>query len=310
MRILVALGGNALLRRGEPMTAEAQRANVQIAATALAAIHPGNQLVITHGNGPQVGLLALQGAAYNPDEVYPLDVLGAQTEGMIGYMIEQELGNLLPFEVPFATILTMVEVDRDDPGFKNPTKFIGPIYSESDAERLKADKGWAMKKDGDKWRRVVASPQPKQIFEVRPIRWLLEQGTIVIAAGGGGIPTVYEPGRRLRGIEAVIDKDLCSELLARQLDADVYIMATDADAVFLDWGKPAAKAFRRANPKAMRDFSFPAGSMGPKVDAACHFAEATGKAAAIGALKDLAAILRGEAGTTITSAASGIEWAR
>jgi carbamate kinase len=309
MRILVALGGNALLRRGEPMTAEAQRANVQIAATALAAIYPGNQLVITHGNGPQVGLLALQGAAYNPDEVYPLDVLGAQTEGMIGYMIEQELGNLLPFEVPFATILTMVEVDRDDPGFKNPTKFIGPVYSETDAERLKADKGWAMKKDGDKWRRVVASPQPKQIFEVRPIRWLLEQGTIVIAAGGGGIPTVYEPGRRLRGIEAVIDKDLCSELLARQLDADFYIMATDADAVFLDWGKPTAKAFRRASPKAMRDFSFPAGSMGPKVDAACHFAETTRKAAAIGALKDLAAIIRGEAGTTITSAVSGVEWA-
>ena len=310
MRILVALGGNALLRRGEPMTAEAQRANVQIAATSLAAIYPGNQLVITHGNGPQVGLLALQGAAYNPDEVYPLDVLGAQTEGMIGYMIEQELGNLLPFEVPFATILTMVEVDRDDPGFKNPTKFIGPVYSESDAERLKADKGWAMKKDGDKWRRVVASPQPKQIFEIRPIRWLLEQGTIVIAAGGGGIPTVYEPGRRLRGIEAVIDKDLCSELLARQLEADFYIMATDADAVFVDWGEPTAKAFRRASPKAMRDFSFPAGSMGPKVDAACHFAEATGKAAAIGALKDLAAIIRGEAGTTITSAVSGVDWAR
>ena len=310
MRILVALGGNALLRRGEPMTAEAQRANVQIAATSLAAIYPGNQLVITHGNGPQVGLLALQGAAYNPDEVYPLDVLGAQTEGMIGYMIEQELGNLLPFEVPFATILTMVEVDRDDPGFKNPTKFIGPVYSEGDAERLKAEKGWAMKKDGDKWRRVVASPQPKQIFEIRPIRWLLEQGTIVIAAGGGGIPTVYEPGRRLRGIEAVIDKDLCSELLARQLEADFYIMATDADAVFVDWGKPTAKAFRRASPKAMRDFSFPAGSMGPKVDAACHFAEATGKAAAIGALKDLAAIIRGEAGTTITSAVSGVDWAR
>ncbi len=310
MRILVALGGNALLRRGEPMTAEAQRANVQIAAVALAAIYPGNQLVITHGNGPQVGLLALQGAAYNPDELYPLDVLGAQTEGMIGYMIEQELGNLLPFEVPFATILTMVEVDGDDPGFKNPTKFIGPVYSESDAERLKADKGWAMKKDGDKWRRVVASPLPKQIFEIRPIRWLLVHGTVVIAAGGGGIPTVYEPGRRLRGIEAVIDKDLCSELLARQLDADIYIMATDADAVFLDWGKPTAKAFRRANPKAMRDYSFPAGSMGPKVEAASHFAEATGKAAAIGALKDLAAILRGEAGTTITSAVSSVEWAR
>ena len=309
MRIVVALGGNALLRRGEPMTAETQRTNVKIAATALAAIHPGNELVITHGNGPQVGLLALQGAAYKPDEAYPLDVLGAQTEGMIGYMIEQELGNLLPFEVPFATILTMVEVDPDDPGFKNPTKFIGPVYSDADAERLKADKGWTMKKDGDKWRRVVASPLPKQIFEIRPIKWLLEKGTIVIAAGGGGIPTVYEPGRVLCGIEAVIDKDLCSELLARQLEADFFIMATDAKAVFLDWGKPTAKAFRHASPKAMRNFSFPAGSMGPKVDAACRFAEATGKKAAIGALSDLKSILEGGAGTTIVAGDSDIEWA-
>jgi carbamate kinase len=309
MRIVVALGGNALLRRGEPMTAEAQRANVQTAAVALAAIYPGNELVITHGNGPQVGLLALQGAAYKPEEIYPLDVLGAETEGMIGYMIEQELGNLLPFEVPFATMLTMVEVDRDDPGFANPTKFIGPVYSETDAARLKAEKGWSLKMDGDKWRRVVPSPQPKRIFELRPIRWLLEKGTIVIAAGGGGIPTVYEPGGKLRGIEAVIDKDLCSELLARELDADFFIMATDADAVFCDWGKPSAKAFRRASPKAMRDYSFPAGSMGPKVDAACHFAEMSGKRAAIGALKDLPAILRGEAGTTITTGAPGIEWA-
>jgi carbamate kinase len=309
MRILVALGGNALLRRGEPMTADAQRANVQIAAVALAAIHPGNELVITHGNGPQVGLLALQGAAYKPDEAYPLDVLGAQTEGMIGYMIEQELGNLLPFEVPFATMLTMVEVDANDPGFRNPTKFIGPVYADADAERLKAEKGWAMKLDGDKWRRVVASPQPKQIFEVRPMKWLLEKGAIIIAAGGGGIPTVYAEGRKLRGIEAVIDKDLCSELLARQLDCDFFIMATDADAVFVDWGKPNAKAFRRASPAAMRQYSFPAGSMGPKVDAACHFAEATGKQAAIGSLKDLPAILRGQAGTIISAATSTIEWA-
>ena len=309
MRILVALGGNALLRRGEPMTAEAQRANVRIAAEALAAIHPGNQLVITHGNGPQVGLLALQGAAYKPDEVYPLDVLGAQTEGMIGYMIEQELGNLLPFEVPFATILTMVEVDRNDPGFQNPTKFIGPVYSDADAGRLKAEKGWAMKKDGDKWRRVVASPQPKRIFEIRPIKWMLEKGTIVIAAGGGGIPTVYEPGRKLAGIEAVIDKDLCSELLARELEADLFIMATDADAVFLDWGKPTAKAIRRASPGAMKSYQFPAGSMGPKVDAACSFAEATGKAAAIGALKDLPSICRQQAGTTISKSASGVAFA-
>jgi carbamate kinase len=309
VRIVVALGGNALLKRGQPMTAEAQRANVQIAAAALAEIYPGNELVITHGNGPQVGLLALQGAAYKPEEVYPLDVLGAQTEGMIGYMIEQELGNLLPFEVPFATILTMVEVDPADPGFASPTKFIGPVYSADEAERLKAEKGWVMKQDGDKWRKVVASPQPKQIFEVRPIRWLLEKGTIVIAAGGGGIPTVYEPGRKLRGIEAVIDKDLCSELLAHQLEADFFLMATDADAVFVDWGKPTAKAFRRASPAAMRDYEFPAGSMGPKVAAACHFAETTGKKSAIGALSDLAAILRGEAGTTIANSVRDIEWA-
>jgi carbamate kinase len=301
MRIVVALGGNALLRRGEPMTAEAQRANVKIAATALAGIYPGNELVITHGNGPQVGLLALQGAAYKPEEAYPLDVLGAETEGMIGYMIEQELGNLLPFEVQFATILTMVEVDPNDPGFENPTKFIGPTYAEADAQRLNADKGWTMKKDGDKWRRVVASPLPKQIFEIMPIKWLLEKGTIVIAAGGGGIPTAYEPGRVLKGVEAVIDKDLCSELLARQLNADFFIMATDVEAVFVDWGKPTAKALRHASPATMREFSFPAGSMGPKVDAACRFAEMTGRKAAIGALRDLNSILRGEAGTTVSA---------
>lgn len=309
MRILVALGGNALLRRGEPMTAEAQRANVRVAAAALAAIYPENELIITHGNGPQVGLLALQGTAYNPDEVYPLDVLGAQTEGMIGYMIEQELGNILPFEVPFATILTMVEVDSGDPAFNDPTKFIGPVYSAADADTLKAEKGWVFKQDGNKWRRVVASPQPKRIFEVRPIKWLLEKGTVVIAAGGGGIPTVYEPGRQLRGIEAVIDKDLCSELLARQLEADLFIMATDAEAVFTDWGLPSARAIRRAAPAVMRTFSFPAGSMGPKVDAACHFAEVTGKSAAIGALKDLPDILLGRAGTTVTPSISGLEWA-
>jgi carbamate kinase len=309
MRIVVALGGNALLRRGEPMTAEAQRANVKIAATALAAIQPGNEMLITHGNGPQVGLLALQGNAYKPDELFPLDVLGAETEGMIGYMIEQELGNLLPFDVPFATILTMVEVDAGDPGFKNPTKFIGPVYDEAEAKRLAKEKNWSMKPDGAKWRRVVASPLPKRIFEIRPIRWLLERGTVVIAAGGGGIPTVYESNRQLRGIEAVIDKDLCSELLARELAADLFIMATDVEAVFIDWGKPAARAVRLATPQKMRSFEFPAGSMGPKVDAACRFAEATGKRAAIGALKDLPAILRGEAGTTIDAAASALAWA-
>ncbi len=194
-------------------------------------------------------------------------------------------------------------------GFKDPTKFVGPVYSEAESKSLAAEKGWTMKKDGDKWRRVVPSPLPKRIFEIRPMKWLLEKGTVVIAAGGGGIPTVYQPGRVLSGIEAVIDKDLCSELLARELKADGFIMATDADAVFLDWGKPTAKAFRRASPKAMREFSFPAGSMGPKVEAACHFAEATGKIAAIGALKDLPSMLSGTAGTTIATAASGVEWA-
>src|SRR5215510_7528239 len=171
MRIVVALGGNALLRRGEPMTAEVQRRNIKVAAEAMAPVAREHQLVISHGNGPQVGLLALQGAAYKPEEAYPLDVLGAETEGMIGYMIEQELGNLLPFEVPFATLLTMVEVDGNHPAFQDPTKFVGPIYEEADANRIRADKGWVFKLDGKKWRRVVPSPQPKRIFEIRPIRW-------------------------------------------------------------------------------------------------------------------------------------------
>ena len=288
------------------MTAEAQRENVVVAARALAELHPGNELVVTHGNGPQVGLLALQGQAYNPKELYPLDVLGAETEGMIGYMIEQEMGNLMPFEVPFATMLTMVEVDADDPGFKNPTKFIGPVYPKAEADRLASEKGWVFKQDGDKWRRVVGSPKPKRIFEIRPIRWLLEKGAIVIAAGGGGIPTVYDKDGKLRGIEAVIDKDFCSELLARELEADLFIMATDADAVFVDWAKPNARAIKSATPDAIAQFSFPAGSMGPKVEAACNYARATGKRAAIGALKDLATIARGEAGTTISSDAKGV----
>jgi carbamate kinase len=258
-------------------------------------------LVISHGNGPQVGLLALQGAAYEAVEAYPLDVLGAETEGMIGYMIEQELGNLLPFDVPFATLLTMVEVSGDDPGFKNPTKFVGPIYEKPEADRIAAEKGWIFKADGAKWRRVVPSPVPKRIFEIRPVKWLLERGTIVICAGGGGIPTMYEPGadRKLAGVEAVIDKDLCSALLARELDADLLVMLTDADAVYADWGKPTQRPIRSTSPNALAGISFAAGSMGPKVDAACRFAAATGKPAAIGALADLNRIIAGEAGTTV-----------
>lgn len=307
MRIVIALGGNALLRRGQPLTATAQRENVKTAATALAKVASENELVVTHGNGPQVGLLALQGAAYKPEEAYPLDVLGAETEGMIGYMIEQELGNLLPPEVPFATILTMIEVDTKDSAFANPTKFIGPVYEESEARRLAKEKDWTIKQDGDKWRRVVASPLPKRIFEIKPIKWLLERETIVICAGGGGIPTAYDENRKLHGVEAVIDKDLASELLARELNADLYIMATDADAVYLDWGTPEARGIKRAAPASMKQHEFAAGSMGPKVEAACQFAELTGKAAAIGALADLPDIIVGTAGTTIIGQVNGIE---
>ena len=311
MLIVTALGGNALLRRGEALSAENQRRNVRIAAESLAPVAREHDLVVGHGNGPQVGLLALQGAAYAKVETYPLDVLGAQTEGMIGYMIEQELGNLLPFERPFATLLTMVEVDPKDPAFGDPTKFIGPVYAKDEADRLAAEKGWVFKQDGDKWRRVVASPEPKRIFELRPIKWLLERNTIVIAAGGGGIPAAYGPEgeRKLSGIECVIDKDLATELLARELGADLFVMLTDADAVYVDWGKPTQRAIRKASPDALSAMSFAAGSMGPKVQAACRFARLTGKRAAIGELSQLQRIIAGEAGTTVSGDEQGVVYA-
>lgn len=310
MLIVTALGGNALLRRDQELTAENQRANVRIACEALAGIAGDNQLVITHGNGPQVGLLDLQQSANGHLGSYPFDVLGAETEGMIGYMIEQELGNVLPFERPIATLLTMIEVDPADLAFQNPTKFIGPGYPKTDADRLATEKGWTFKQDGLKWRRVVPSPDPKRIFELRPIKWLLEHDTIVIAAGGGGIPTMYEPGadRKLVGVECVIDKDLASSLLARQLAADVLVMLTDADAVYADWGTPVQRAIRLASPEALRSMDFPAGSMRPKVDAACRFANATGRRAVIGALADLPRIISGDAGTTVSTAADGIDF--
>lgn len=303
MRIVVALGGNALLKRGEPMTHEVQRANIRVAAQALAPVAAQHELVLAHGNGPQVGLLALQASAYKDVEAYPLDVLGAQTEGMIGYMIEQELGNLLPFEVPFATILTMVEVDPNDPAFHNPTKFVGPIYDQEQADRLQAEKGWTFKLDGARWRRVVPSPLPKRIFEIRPIKWMLEKGTIVICAGGGGIPTMYEPDKHrwLSGIEAVIDKDLASELLAREVEADLFVIATDVDGVYVDWGTPEQRRLGWMTPEELKALKFPAGSMGPKVDAAIQFVERTGKRAAIGALADIEKIVAGEAGTNVAA---------
>ena len=307
MRLVIALGGNTLLRRGEAMTAENQRENVRIACEQIAKVAPGNELVIAHGNGPQVGLLALQGNAYDPANPYPLDVLGAETEGMIGYMIEQELGNLLPFEVPFATILTQVEVDSADPAFKTPTKPIGPVYPKEEAERLAAEKGWSIAPDGDKFRRVVASPRPQRIFEIRPVKWLLEKGSVVICAGGGGIPTMYEDGK-LHGVEAVIDKDLCSALLAEQLASDLLVIATDVDAAYIDWGKPTQKAIAQAHPDELERLGFAAGSMGPKVMAACEFARNTGKIAVIGSLANIEAIVQGTSGTRISTAEAGLSY--
>ena len=304
MRVVVALGGNALLKRGEPMTAGVQRANVRTAVQQLAPVAMHHELVLSHGNGPQVGLLALQAAAYEDVEAYPLDVLGAQTEGMIGYMLEQELGNLLPFEVPLATILTMIEVDPDDPAFGDPTKFVGPVYTQERADALGAEKGWIFKRDGDYWRRVVPSPEPKQIFELDPIRWLLEKKTIVICAGGGGVPTMYDRARErwLTGVEAVIDKDLASELLARELDADLLVMATDVDGVYADWGTPEQRRLEKVTLEELRAYAFPEGSMGPKVEAAARFVERAGKRAAIGSLADIERIVEGTAGTQIVGA--------
>lgn len=306
MRIVVALGGNALLKRGEPMTAEVQRENVRVACHALAPVALSHELAISHGNGPQVGLLALQAAAYHEVETYPLDVLGAQTEGMIGYMIEQELGNVLPEETPLATVLTMVEVDPADPAFSHPTKFVGPLYDQAQADAIAAEKGWAFARDGESWRRVVASPEPKRIFEIRPIRWLLERGVVVICAGGGGVPTMFGAGcdeHTLCGVEAVVDKDLASELLARELDADLLVMATDVDGVYCDWGTPAQRRLGTVTPAQLRACGdFTAGSMGPKVEAAIRFVEHTGGRAAIGALADIAGIVDGSAGTNVVPA--------
>jgi carbamate kinase len=312
MRLVVALGGNALLRRGQVMSVDNQRANVRTACERLAPIAAAHELVISHGNGPQIGLLALEEAAYEDAPDAPLDVLGAETQGMIGYLVEQELGNRLPFEKPIASLLTMIEVDPADPAFAEPTKPIGPLYGTDDAAKLVAERGWAFKADGNAMRRVVPSPAPRRIFEHRPIRWLLEQGCVVICAGGGGIPTAYGSDRQLSGIEAVIDKDHASALLARDIDADRLIMATDATAAFVGFGTPEQRAIIRAHPDALLDryaSEFAAGSMLPKIVAACDFARAGGKEAVIGALTDIGAMLEGSAGTRITSDADGVELA-
>ena len=308
MRIVIALGGNALLRRGEPLTAGNQRHNVEIAAEALAPLARDHDLVISHGNGPQVGLLALQCAAYSPDEATPLDLLDAETEGMIGYLIEQELANRLPAEKRTACLLTQIEVDPKDPAFRKPSKPIGPLYDEAEARRLAEARGWCVAPDGDRYRRVVASPQPRRILELGVIEQLVELGVIVICAGGGGIPVVRRADGGLMGVEAVIDKDLASALLARQLKADAFLMLTDVATVEQGWGTPDARAIRRATPHEIGKLTFAAGSMAPKVQAAREFVAGREGIAGIGRLDAVAEILAGEAGTLITHDADGIEW--
>ncbi len=301
--MVAALGGNALLKREEPLTAEAQRANVKRAADALATIvRAGHRLVITHGNGPQVGLLALQGASYKPDEAYPLDVLGAETEGMIGYMIEQELENALGHDRPVATLLTQIVVDARDPAFGKPTKFVGPVYEREEAETRAKAAGWTIAADGPKWRRVVASPKPVEIPDLRVLRLLLDQGVIVICAGGGGIPVVRRGDGSLIGIEAVIDKDAASALLARQLGADALLLLTDVDGVYRDFGTDQAARIAELTGSEARALDAPAGSMGPKLHAGADFAT-RGRFTGIGRLEDAIAILDGRAGTHIASGA-------
>jgi carbamate kinase len=309
MRIVVALGGNALLRRGQPLSASNQLENIKRVAVQLARVAQKHQMVLTHGNGPQVGLLALQSAAYTEVETYPLDVLGAQTEGMIGYLLEQELANLLPVTSTVTTLLTRVEVNPLDPAFERPTKPIGPVYTQAQAEQGVQQKNWSIAPDGKGFRRVVASPQPLRVIGLEAIRWLMERGALVIAAGGGGIPVAAAPGSRaLHGVEAVIDKDLCAGLLARELAADCLIIATDVAAVYTDWGMPSQQALGRVTPKELAQHSFPVGSMGPKVGAASQFVKDTGKRAVIGSLDDIEAMLLegvGGAGTQVYPDAGG-----
>jgi carbamate kinase len=303
MRILVALGGNALLRRGQPAEAGNQQRNVEDAAAGLAELAAEHELVITHGNGPQVGLLALQSESYRSVHPYPLDVLGAESEGMVGHLLELALRNHLP-DREIATLLTETVVDPDDPAFGEPSKPIGPVYTATEAARLGAERGWILGRDGQGHRRLVPSPEPRAISELRALRTLVDAGVLVICAGGGGIPVTIAADGRLRGVEAVVDKDLTAALLARRLDADLLLMLTDVDAIYLGWGGADEHPLREVTAEHLRGIEFAAGSMGPKVEGACRFVAATGGSAAIGALQDAAAIVRGEAGTRVVSQTS------
>lgn len=306
MRIVAALGGNALLKRGEPMTAEAQHTNVRIAAAALADLARDHQIVVAHGNGPQVGLMALRSAAYDPGNPWPLDVLGAETEGMIGYLIEQELMNALPPDSECATLLTRVEVDPADAAFDQPTKPIGPVYNAEKAELARAEHGWSMAEEsGGGFRRVVPSPLPIAIPGLGSIRRLVEAGICVICAGGGGIPVARGKYGAMEGVEAVIDKDRTSALLARSLEADILLMLTDVEAVFSGWGGRDQAAIGATSPDALDAMAFEAGSMAPKIASACDFVRGGGIMAGIGRLQDARAIVEGRSGTQVRAARAG-----
>lgn len=297
MRLVIALGGNALLPRGQRLEFETQQRSAAAAATALAPVIRRHEVVLTHGNGPQVGLLALQSEAYPEVSEYPLDVLVAETEGMIGYILETELDRFL--DTPIITMLSRTVVSADDPAFQDPTKPIGPVYEDSvELRKLAAERGWDLRPDGDAIRRVVASPDPIRIIQSSLVGTLLDSGVLVICAGGGGIPVVEEDGHT-HGVEAVVDKDLASSLLAVELGADMFICLTDVDGVYEDWDRPERHLIRRESTDWFRARRFAAGSMGPKIEAACRFVETAGAPAAIGRLEDVAAVVEGQAGTVI-----------
>ena len=300
MRIVVALGGNALLKRGEPLTAENQRRNMRQAAGQLAAIAKGHELVLVHGNGPQVGLLALEADAYKDVPSYPLDILGAESQGMIGYVIAQELQAELA-DRSIATLITRTVVDGEDPAFQTPTKPIGPVYTAEQAKELASARSWHMVDEGKAgWRRVVASPRPREIVELSAISTLLSSGAMVICAGGGGVPVIPREGGGLSGVEAVIDKDRAAALLAHRLKADRLVILTDVDGVFAGWGTPDQTLITEIKAAEADGSGYAAGSMGPKVEAAAYFAQEAGKTASIGSLSRALAVFEGEAGTHIT----------
>jgi carbamate kinase len=306
MVIVIALGGNALLSRGEPLEADIQRKNVQLFSTSIAELAKEHQIIICHGNGPQVGLLALSMEAYGKVSPYPLDVLDAESQGMIGYLIQQGVGNLV--SKPVVTILSQVAVDIGDAAFNDPSKPIGPVYLKEQAKAISAELGWTIKPDGKYFRRVVPSPKPVEIVELDTIKLLMHAGTIVICGGGGGIPVVRGEGGKLKGIEAVIDKDNTASLIAEKLNADMLLTLTAVDAIYTDFNTPKQRAIKVANPEDLLQMQFPKGSMGPKVQSSCRFAKNTNKTAIIGNLTEIKAIIKEESGSRIDATESGITY--